>query len=440
MELDKIIRSILEVAIIIPIGIICLIAFSDKLKAKASHAAVLLVVFFLPISAAGGFFRVQIHLNINFVMMVVAILMFIFIMTLIKEKASKVIYVFTSATALISSGTLFGYLLEAHYNQDNTFNDTQTWGLVLRYAITAAILVVFIIVLAKVKWLINCPDLTKIWKVMWIVPFAFTVSNIVMIPHYYIYLSMDRTSGIFVTITTVLLFMHLLFIFMLYFIAKTITEKTKLDKQSQMLSIQASQYEALQRHIEATSKLRHDFKHTVRTAVSLAKEGNNEALIKLLSDYGIATASTDKRSVFTKNSTLNALICYYYEQALSKNIFCNWQVSLPEKLGVEDIDLFGIIGNLLENAIHASENEVAENRYINLKADVEDNGDIYIVTTNGFSGEIKKSHDKYLSTKKGGSGIGIESIKSTAKRYKGIASFYNDNKTFYADVMLKQNL
>jgi len=206
-----------------------------------------------------------------------------------------------------------------------------------------------------------------------------------------------------------------------------------------MLSIQASQYESLQRHIEATARLRHDFKHTARTAVALAQNNDRDALINLLTNYGVEVESTDKRTVFTKNSTLNALICYCYENARRLDIQCNWQVNLPENLSVDNVDLCSVVGNLLENATHASQNEPKENRYINFKADVEENGDIYIVSTNGFSGEIKKEHDKYLSTKKDGSGIGIESIKATALRYNGFVNFYNDPNTFYADVMLKQH-
>ena len=145
------------------------------------------------------------------------------------------------------------------------------------------------------------------------------------------------------------------------------------------------------------------------------------------------------QSIFTKNSSLNALVGFYYEQALSLNIRCDWQVRLPEKLNIEDIDLFSIIGNLLENAIHAAKEEKVDNRYVNFKADTEENDDIYIVVTNGFSGKIRKEKDKYLSTKKDGSGIGIESIKTAASKYQGFVSFYHDTNTFYADVMLKQN-
>ncbi len=439
MEFNKIIFSIFEASAIVPVGVICLITFFDKLRFKPAYAMTILLSSFSALATIGGILRIKYGLNISFILFASTVLMFAFILSVVKENLFKILFVTVTSGALVSSGALFGYILEAHYNHNETFDKPQTWGLLLRFGFIAAIFIVFGFVLTKVRWLLNCPELSKAWKVLWFVPLAFATANVIMVPHQYSYFNQGRTPGIYITVTIIQLVMHLLFMFMIYFIAKTITEKSKLDKQSQMLSIQAAQYEGLQRHIEATSKLRHDFKHTVRTAVSLAYEGNNEALIKLLTDYGVATANTDKRSVFTKNSTLNALICHYYDIALNKSILCDWQVRLPENLGVEDIDLFGIVGNLLENAIHASETEPAENRYINFKADIEDNGDVYIVTTNGFSGKIKKDQDKYLSTKKDGSGIGIESIKSTVKRYNGFVSFYNDPKTFYADIMLKQN-
>ena len=439
MELNPAIRSILETSLVLPIGIISLISFIDKVKIKFAVAMAIMLAGFSALTVANGVLRIQRGIKVNVIVILSIILMFIFLLSVIKEKLSKVLFVIASSSALVSTGSLYGYYLEAYNNKNMTLHTPQTQGLILRFAFVSVIMIVFSLVLPKIRWLLNCSEFHNIWKVMWLVPFAFSISNLILIPQQYEEFSRGNIPLIFITITTTQLIMHLLFLFMMYFIAKTIAEKSILDKQSQMLSIQASQYEGLQRHIEATSKLRHDFKHTVRTAVALAYDGETEALIKLLNDYGVATAHTDKRTVFTKNSTLNALISHYYETALSKSIECDWQVRLPETLGIEDIDLFGIIGNLLENAIHASENEPAENRYINFKADFEDNGDLYIVTTNGFNGVIKKDKDKYISTKANGSGIGIESIKSIVKRYNGFVSFYNDDKTFFADIMLKQN-
>lgn len=440
MNPEHIIRSIIEVALVIPIGITCLLTFIDNLRIKTSYAMGLFIGGFSILASIGGILRLNYSLNINLVVLSFTGLILLYVLWAVKESKLKVIYLFVSAGAIISSIRLFGYLLEAKNNADATYNDVQGWGLILRLVLTAAFMVAFVAFLPKIRWLMNCTDINKIWKIMWLVPFTFAASNIITIPHHYYIFEFGRVKQIYITFMSVLFIMHLLFQFMVYYMAKTITEKAMLDRQTQMLSIQASQYESLQRHIEATSKLRHDFKHTVRSAVSLAHEGNNNALIKLLSDYGVAATNTNKHSIFTKNSSLNALICYYHDQAADKNILCNWQIRLPEKMNIEDIDLFSVVGNLLENAIHAAENETAENRYVNFKADVEENGDIYIVTTNGFCGEIKKDRDKYLSTKKDGSGIGIESIKSVARRYNGFVSFYNDPKTFYADVMLKQNV
>lgn len=439
MNITDILLSIIETVAIVPIGLLCLLIFDRDSIIPKPQSIIIYTGIFTLLACIGGFLRAIFELNINLVIISVFILTIIYVMLTVKANKFKILYIFTSCGAISSSIRLYSYFLETQLNSTHTFRDTQHWGLLLKWALIIIAMVFFALSVKKIRWLMYESNLDNLWKFLWLIPVVQDTANMMTIPHDYSLMQLGRVAQIYVTVVTALTLMEIVFQVMIYVIAKTITEKSKLDKQAQMLSIQASQYEGLQRHIEATSKLRHDFKHTVRTAVSLAYEGNNEALIKLLTDYGVATANTDKRSVFTKNSTLNALIGHYYDIALSKNILCDWQVRLPETLGVEDIDLFGIIGNLLENAVHASENEPAENRYINFKADTEDNGDIYIVTTNGFSGEIKKDHDKYLSTKKDGSGIGIESIKSIVKRYNGFVSFYHDPKTFYADVMIKQN-
>ena len=438
MALTNVLLSTLEILAILPVGYLCLVVFNKDSAIPYSLSLGIYTVVFTVLSAIGGYIRIAFNLNINHIILAITVPMLIYPLLTIKGNKFKVLYVFTSGGAISSSLRLYGYLLESYLDSSKGFLDIQTWGLMLRWGLTVSVFFLIVFSLKKIRWLMKCENIDNLWKYLWLMPLVFDAANMTTVPHEYSLMQLGRIAQIYITIVSTLAIMQLVFHVMLYAIAKTITEKSQLDKQAQMLSVQASQYEDLQRHIEATSKLRHDFKHTARTAVELARKGEHDALIELLSDYYIVTANTDKRSVFTKNSSLNALICYYYEQALTKNIFCNWQINLPEKLGVDDIDLFGIFGNLLENAIHASETEIADNRYINLTADMEDNGDIYIVTTNGFDGNIEKDRGKYLSTKKGGSGIGIKSIESTVKRYNGCVKFYNDPKTFYADIMIRQ--
>ena len=66
----------------------------------------------------------------------------------------------------------------------------------------------------------------------------------------------------------------------------------------------------------------------------------------------------------------------------------------------------------------------------------EQNKELYIAISNSFRGRLRKKGDHYLSTHKGGNGIGLISIAATAARYGGTADYSHDDAVFYSDVML----
>lgn len=49
---------------------------------------------------------------------------------------------------------------------------------------------------------------------------------------------------------------------------------------------------------------------------------------------------------------------------------------------------------------------------------------------------MKTRSDTYLSTHKGGHGIGLSSIAATAERYGGIAKFSHEGNEFHSDITL----
>ena len=56
---------------------------------------------------------------------------------------------------------------------------------------------------------------------------------------------------------------------------------------------------------------------------------------------------------------------------------------------------------------------------------------------NSFDGKIKKSNGGFLSTKEGGSAIGLSSVRAIAEKYQGFAQFSADKTEFISNVMLK---
>ena len=49
----------------------------------------------------------------------------------------------------------------------------------------------------------------------------------------------------------------------------------------------------------------------------------------------------------------------------------------------------------------------------------------------------EKKDEKYVSSRKDGSGIGLSSIRITAEKYNGTARFSHDDKVFYIDVVME---
>ena len=88
----------------------------------------------------------------------------------------------------------------------------------------------------------------------------------------------------------------------------------------------------LKKYIEDTSRMRHDFLHTARTAVTLAQNNEIDTLVKFLEDYGVSVEESHSRKIFCEHDALNAIIAYYYDMVKKQDIKCIWQIAIPNKL------------------------------------------------------------------------------------------------------------
>ena len=95
-----------------------------------------------------------------------------------------------------------------------------------------------------------------------------------------------------------------------------------------------------------------------------------------------------------------------------------------------------IVGNVLDNAITACRGIPEQERMIQLTITDRHHANLYIVATNTFSGKVKLRDDRYLSTSRDGSGIGLSSIESIAESYGGNAEFSHKDREFYTNIVL----
>lgn len=120
---------------------------------------------------------------------------------------------------------------------------------------------------------------------------------------------------------------------------------------------------------------------------------------------------------------------------MDKKIIFTVRINLPSKLTVSDFDISVLLGNLLENAIEAASHASEAERLILLN--IISSGKMLAITVdNGFDGHVNLDGDKYLSTKKRHTGIGLKSITNIAEKYNGGVQFSHEETIFHASVML----
>ena len=98
------------------------------------------------------------------------------------------------------------------------------------------------------------------------------------------------------------------------------------------------------------------------------------------------------------------------------------------------------IGNILENATDACK-EVEDDRFINLnttyKTSTNGTPSLTLIVKNNYGTEPSESDTGiFHSTKHAGDGIGISSVKRTAKKYDGACTFTHKDGTFTVSVVL----
>lgn len=194
------------------------------------------------------------------------------------------------------------------------------------------------------------------------------------------------------------------------------------------------QYEFNRENIELINAKCHNLKHQIKALASVNEEDRKRLFAETektidFYDAFVKTGNNVLDTILTEKS----LICAKYNIRFS----CNTQVYHLEMVDV--IDMYTILGNILDNAIECVKNyEVPEKKIISLS--ILEKGDMLnIFADNYFDGELEMEKGFPVTSKsdKGYHGYGVKSIKMIAEKYDGDIRISCKNHTFSIQVMMK---
>lgn len=209
-------------------------------------------------------------------------------------------------------------------------------------------------------------------------------------------------------------------------------EMTMIEKQ---MELQKQYYLSLAGEAEDIRMHRHDFKHHLAVIREYNISGDREKLSEYLDEL---QSSIPEPSVtrFCDNDAVNAIIGYYHDIALSHDIKdIDIKLDIPKDTCiVPSSDICIMLGNMMENAIHACVESQPGPSFIRIQS--RRKYDILTVTMDNSYAFVKSDEKgNFMTTKKCG-GLGLKSITSIAKRYGGDTEFKALNGVFSASAYL----
>lgn len=286
-----------------------------------------------------------------------------------------------------------------------------------------------------VRELLEDNTFAQTWYIFWMLPLMFIGLNLFMTPIYPELMYHGRMMQGYIVISLALLFLLLLLYTMFYLMAASLNRNDQLRQENQFLAMQQTRYDSLRTAIAETREARHDMRHHFNALQNLAGKKDWESLEKYLSD--VQDSIPDTGLELCDNAFVDTVASHYGILYRKQGIPFSFKLDLPAELPVSKIDLCSVLSNLLENALEASLKTDPAKRQIKVKACLYSGRMLLLTVENTFDGVIREKNGVFLSSKRKGEGIGIQSVRRIADKNGGYSRFFHENGIFYANVMLR---
>jgi sensor histidine kinase YesM len=232
--------------------------------------------------------------------------------------------------------------------------------------------------------------------------------------------------------------LSLIFIVAVFFGVIKLAEHYASKQQALLL---ASRNQMLEDSIKETEKTfslwrasLHDHKHNLMYLMTLAKKGDTDGIQAYIEKENELLA---QKVLYYKtgNDTVDMIINAKQLSAHEKGIIFQINAAIPSECSISDSHLCAVLGNLIDNAINASEllvgGEIEPYVKVNIK---QIKGFLVIKIVNSFDESRKRV---YTAEEQVFHGIGLKSVKRIVNDYNGKFKTTTDGDEFIAEAMIQ---
>ena len=183
-------------------------------------------------------------------------------------------------------------------------------------------------------------------------------------------------------------------------------------------------YTALQEQYDSQRILIHDIRHHLGVIRELTEKGDLLAVVQYVGEVEKLPA-LQKQVRYCADPILNAIVVRYHEVCQKKGIEFTVDIRHILLEFLEPVDITVLFGNLLENAVEATEDTSDPSIELSVISR-EERGPVLISVANTCKQLPVEDAGKFITWKqeKRLHGIGLQSVRRTVKKYDGRIEFY----------------
>jgi len=218
--------------------------------------------------------------------------------------------------------------------------------------------------------------------------------------------------------------------------------ENELSSLNRKRQVELKYYELASHNVEQMRAVRHDFGNQLQVIYQMLSDGVAQDEVKNLLDESYKNLRAQTLIRYCDNQIVNAVLVTKIASANLLNIKVECETSIPEELGITQLDLCSIFGNLLDNAIEACEKmtdfskEDSRSRFIHVKSGIL-GGYLAVKVRNTFANPPLIKNGQIVTNKKDKTkhGLGLKLVEQIAKKYEGVMDIKVDEDMF--EVVLK---
>ena len=429
-------RYFLEFALLYPGVYLCLAPLRNHIKSPL-RTYCLAVISTTAVAVAGALLCCLLGCSSNFFLLPIMIITFWLLRWRVAPDVSilQTVFIFCVDEVMLAVCTLLAVILNARAELDNS--DPVFLVSTSVVCLTLALLLCTIFTFTAVRWsawLLEEYHGEAFWESAWPLPALYAVFLVFCMPQNTAIILMKRLQIISVLAVSISLLGVFLLLYEMYRVAREFSHSVQLDRENQLLAMESRRYTELRTYMDQTRSLRHNFRQHLHVIAGLTESGQLDELKSYLRQY--ETELSDKRPTLCANAAVDALASHYDQEAQQQNVPVEWNLELPRVLALPEADFCMILGNLLENAIHASRRLPPEQRQVTVRAQMITPAMLGIQVENRYDGVLKQQDGILHSTKHSGQGIGLVSIETAVHKYNGSLTVETDSNIFRVNALL----